>query len=183
MSFFLAVEIDDVVRAEVTRATEEAQRTIRASWVKAEKWHLTLVFLGEPDAARLAELPAVIEPLARACPVTSLQLKGCGTFETARAPVVLWLGVTGALEPLRTLQGELSRSLHADEGRPWVPHLTLARAKQAEAFVHLQPHLNTFESSLFRTAGLVLFESRHDRYLATARWSFAGVQNSAGRSV
>ena len=177
MSFFLAVEIDDVLRAEVMRVTEEAQRTIRASWVKAEKWHLTLVFLGEPDAARLAELPAVIEPLARACPVTSLQIKGCGTFETARAPVVLWLGVAGALEPLRTLQGELSRALHVDEGRDWVPHLTLARAKHAEAFVHLQPHLNTFESTVFRPGALVLFESRHDRYVATHRWSFADPQH------
>lgn len=100
-------------------------------WGAPERWHLTLLFLGEVPADR-AEL--LIEAAARAveaAPPMTLRLAGGGRFGSTRRPQVAWAGLEGDVGPLVVLARRLAagaRSLRlVVEDRPFRPHLTLGR--------------------------------------------------------
>lgn len=117
--------------------TIERLRTLapRARWVRPEKLHVTLVFLGEVPETKL---PLILDAQQRAAKEHSaftLQFAGGGIFgengERKRARV-LWAGIRGDLATLGALQKSLVQSLqplgHKPEDRPYAPHLTLARS-------------------------------------------------------
>lgn len=104
---------------------------------RPEDLHLTLVFLGP---VRRATLPALSTAVPAALPrqaALDLRLGGAGAFPNRREPRVLWLalepGRPGALEDLARLRecvAELCRAQRfAVDGRPFVPHLTVARLR------------------------------------------------------
>jgi len=96
-----------------------------------DRWHVTLAFLGEVPAGRLAEveraLGAVSVPKG-----TTLRLRGGGRFGQGRS-AALWAGVDGELGELHA--DVLERLRAADlpyDGRPFTPHLTVAYADDIE---------------------------------------------------
>ena len=170
MSVFLAVDVDDAVRAQVAALVETHRATTPASWLTPEKVHVTLLFLGErePDG-----LEAAVRALASRVAPFSLGLADAGLFETARAPSVLWLGVNGALEALRDLRRAVvevagAHAPPAERERPYVPHLTLARGKRPGHFDAVMPALRGFAAGPFAVRHVTLYESSHKVY--TARW-------------
>ena len=104
---------------------------------RPEDLHLTLVFLGLVQRARLgplgAEVPARIPRLAP----LDLGLGRSGAFPTRREPRVLWLALEarrpGALEDLGRLREALAQLCREQrftvDPRPFVPHLTVARLR------------------------------------------------------
>jgi 2'-5' RNA ligase len=95
-------------------------------WTRLDQRHLTLQFLGRvDDADALAE--SVAETVRRIAPFT-LSLGGAGAFPSVRRATVLWLGVTIGAEELAALAGAIATVTELDD-RPFVPHLTLARAR------------------------------------------------------
>lgn len=169
MSFFLAVDLGDDARAEAGALIATLGATHEAKWQRAEKLHVTLAFLGQPDEPRLAALhPRVVEAAARHAPF-ALHLAGAGRFVTRRAPTVLWLGVGGALGALGALQRELAEITGTLAEHPWVPHVTLARGKRPEVFDGVEAQLAGFRSAAFAVRAVTLFESSHHQYLP--RWS------------
>jgi 2'-5' RNA ligase len=103
----------------------------RLRWVRPENWHITLAFLGGVQESRLPELrERLARAAARAVPMER-SLAGAGHFG-GRA---LWVGVRGDRDRLGRLAESLSaaarRSHIAMEDRPYRPHLTLARARDA----------------------------------------------------
>lgn len=175
MSVFLAVDLDDAARALASQVIEQHRPAVPAKWVRADKLHLTLVFLGNATAEHVEGFKPVIDALARRHQPFSLTLAGAGTFGTARAPSVLWLGVEGALEPLRALQADAQRALLTqplpglspkEHERAFTPHVTLARSKHNAAFAEVSKALAPLRSTPFTVAQLTLYESRSDRYQA-----------------
>ncbi len=166
MSFFFAVDPDDAVRARLGEVLAACRAEVDAKWQLASKLHLTLVFLGEPKAERLATLEALVTPVAARHAPFQLALAGAGQFTTARAPSVLWLGVEGALTALRALQAELAQALATDLERPYVPHLTLARSKHPGAFDGLVARLQAQRTPAFEVQRLTLYESTHHEFRA-----------------
>lgn len=170
MSFFLALDLDDAVRAQVAAAIDLHRQATPASWLVPEKLHVTVLFLGE----RLpAELEAPVRALAARVAPFSLALRGAGLFETARAPSVLWLGVEGELSALRALRAEVLAAVGvhsppAERERPYAPHLTLARGKRHGHFETVLPALRDFSTGPFTVSHLALYESSHQHY--AARW-------------
>ena len=101
MSFFLALDLDEVVRAEVVRAIERHRAEVTAKWLRADKLHLTLRFLGHPAPETLALLEPSVRAIARTTAPFTLSLQGGGFFVTARASNAAHLAHTGgALETL-----------------------------------------------------------------------------------
>ncbi|MGI8699462.1 MAG: RNA 2',3'-cyclic phosphodiesterase [Mycobacteriales bacterium] len=103
-------------------------------WTPPDQRHLTLVFLGEVDERRYAELgPRLARAAGRAGELV-LSLSGAGTFprRSDRARV-LWVGLTGdrpALARLAAAGSAAARRSGIPVGeRRFSPHLTLARAK------------------------------------------------------
>lgn len=161
MSVFLALDLDEAVRHEVMSLTRSHRETVEAKWLPAEKLHLTLVFLGNPDVEAVrARLSAVGEPRS-----LLLKLKGAGTFKTARAPSVLWLDVAGELEKLHALQSTMRQRLGVEERQAYKPHVTLARAHSGEnALDPLAAAYSGFTSAAFAVTHLTLYESTHHRF-------------------
>ena len=69
-------------------------------------------------------------PQPPASPAAELALAGGGRFGRG-AFTLMWVGVTGDLDPMRalhrTLRRELKRARLPYDDRPWKPHLTIAR--------------------------------------------------------
>jgi 2'-5' RNA ligase len=106
--------------------------TAKAGLAAAERWHVTVVFLGNVVDDRVAR---VHRALARAAagpgarPVT-LRVAGGGMFR-GRGGAVLWAGVAGDVVGLTRLARAVKRELRQErftlESRRYQPHLTIAR--------------------------------------------------------
>jgi 2'-5' RNA ligase len=121
-----------------------------ARWVDPGNLHLTLRFIGEVDEGTAADID---EALARIrAPRFSLVLAGAGHFGGGVTPRALWIGVekNPALAHLHgKIEAALMRLGLEPEGRRYMPHVTLARLKQA-AVPRLQDFLR--DHALFRAA-------------------------------
>jgi len=133
---FTAVELSPAAHAAVVSRQREIATTVRGAGnrdfrvTSAEQLHLTIVFIGEVDEARVASVErALVQPIGIA-PFT-LELGGCGTFPSSGRPRVLWLGVSRGAQELGELHRVVSDRLETveipRERRPYHPHLTIGR--------------------------------------------------------
>jgi 2'-5' RNA ligase len=113
------------------RAARVAPRA-RVSWVKPERMHVTVRFIGEADEPQRAAILSALAP-ALSASTFDLTIQGIGSFPPGRPPRVLWAGVAAGLEALRAVEREVAARL---DGLPiprtagdYNPHLTLARVK------------------------------------------------------
>jgi len=141
MRLFIGVELADHLKtAAATAAARLRERLareapkVRVRWVEPDNLHITLWFLGEmsePDAEAL--VTALEQSLG--APRFTLRVGGAGAFPEHGPPRALWLGLTTGREALQTIYERLTRVLqplgHEPEKRPFAPHLTIARVKDA----------------------------------------------------
>lgn len=173
MRLFAAVEIDEqqAARAEAlirelrTRADRSAPGA-RVTWLTLERLHLTITFIGEVDASLGAAVASSLKPAVRIAPFT-LRLGGLGAFPARGRPRALWVGVEEGRDELVALEREvtarLSRLGIPHEDRPYTPHLTLARVREASG-LRTSLLLNGLERAgrlgATRIGAITLFESR-----------------------
>ena len=128
---FIALPIADDVIAELARVARDGPRDWR--WVKPDAMHLTLAFLGEVEEGRVAATERALRRGAEGAPALELAAAGLGAFPDQRRARVLWAGVAGDLRQLAALQTGIARALGSEgfelDGKPFHPHLTLARAR------------------------------------------------------
>ncbi len=125
---FFALWPDEKLRLELARAALQIPPgdAARAHWVRTERYHLTLAFLGEiePRQAEAAELAASQVQVAP----FRLQLDTVGHFEGAN---VVWIGPQGLPSELTQLKAELDRELLRYGlpvvGGKFTPHITCLR--------------------------------------------------------
>jgi RNA 2',3'-cyclic 3'-phosphodiesterase len=105
-----------------------------ARWVGPANLHLTLVFIGHvPDS----EVPSLISTLGPPLTVPSFDLGigGFGTFPSSGPLRVIWMGILAGARELSSLHHEITarvaRAGREGESRPYSPHLTIARVKDA----------------------------------------------------
>ena len=140
MRLFVAVELDEAVRAAAERTADDLRQRLRttrldARWVTGDKLHFTLVFIGHVDDTRADRFAAAVrQPFARA--PFPLRLGGCGAFPPSGPPRVIWIGVSEGADALRALQHDVVARLEPlgfePERRPFSAHLTLARVKDID---------------------------------------------------
>jgi 2'-5' RNA ligase len=154
-------------------------------WAVPEQWHVTLAFFGEvADTTRL-ELERRLARAAKRHAPMKLALAGGGGFGSAKAARVLWVGVTGDVQPLR----DLARSVAAGGRRAGIElpetryraHVTLARLRtptdvrpSVEALAdYTGPSWQADRVELVRSF-LAQGEGRRSRYETIASWPLAG---------
>jgi RNA 2',3'-cyclic 3'-phosphodiesterase len=165
---FIAVDVDEKTRAQVADVSAEVRQalgSVTASWVHAERLHLTLHFCGDADPAveqRIVE--ALATPFAEAPFI--LTFGGVGFFPERGSPRVVWLGIREGLDTLRRLQELLARRIDdhgAQRGstETFSPHVTLARLRAAVPRARVA-HLGRIRSSAgpARIDRVTLYESR-----------------------
>ncbi|RKH53637.1 RNA 2',3'-cyclic phosphodiesterase [Corallococcus llansteffanensis] len=172
MRLFTAVTLGETLTAEVERGIERLRAHAPGlKWVRPEGVHLTLLFLGDVDPARLPLLQAALTPLGPRHAPFVLSVAGGGTFGAATHPRVLWADVRGDTAALKALQADVARALEPlgfmSEHAEYTAHLTLARAKKPRgdaALLACARALATESWGEGRVDRLVLFESAGGRY-------------------
>lgn len=148
-----------------------------ARWVAPHKLHLTLVFLGPTDPARLTDVAQAIEGVARAHEQFIVATgEGGGRANQWRGGVA-WLRLASGASEVALLALVLDAAVGSatyDAGRAPRPHLTVARGASGELLAALGEWSAANSPLGWRVDRLVLFRSHTDpkgsRYdeLATA---------------
>jgi len=135
---FFAVIPDNATREllDAAIAPLQADGNPRLRWLERENWHLTLRFVGDVEPSVVAELQDCLDAMTgHGCFQQSLtQLE---VFPTAQRPLVVAAtgpvhsGARGIVEDLEARCRSLGLP---EEGRPWRPHLTLARIRGRRRF-------------------------------------------------
>jgi 2'-5' RNA ligase len=133
MRLFFAIELGDAL----LDLLEEKTAPLRAeapelAWVDRDHRHLTLKFLGNVGAEAEAKLAAAADLAASRHDPLEMSVGEIGAFPNFRRARVVWIGVEQ--EPrLELLHHDLELACEQQgfevEGRPFRPHITLARLR------------------------------------------------------
>ncbi len=134
-NLFYALWPDDGTRAEL----EKLQSRVHGRLTRPQNLHLTLAFLGPQPEALLPLLRSVLAHLEVA-PI-ELEIDRLGYFSKNR---IAWAGMHATPEPLSQLQSMLTlelmrKGITYDSGKPFRPHITLARRADAPSDLPLTP--------------------------------------------
>jgi 2'-5' RNA ligase len=133
LRLFVACELPSEMKERLAQLqdTLRAQGAPSVRWVRPEGIHLTLKFLGEVPREKVPAVRGALAPIVEGIPPLSLSLGEVGTFGGRRGVRVLWVDIEGNLKYLTRLQERVESALEPQgfppEGRPFSPHLTLAR--------------------------------------------------------
>ena len=183
---FIALEMHTSMQRALSRIIEQFAQALPAlRWVDAASIHLTLAFLGEIDDERLALAMEATQAAAQDFPSFEYRLTVPGVFGSPEHPRVIWMGIEDVPlaqlhgSPLQrlhhTLNRELKRRDFETEKRPFSPHLTLARVKNAlspaeqQDLQRLLHSKNDTSSTLYRVNSLNVMKSELSR--AGAKYS------------
>ena len=130
MRVFVAVDVGDAVRREVTRVVgaltgklEAVKTPPKVVWVKPAALHVTVKFIGEVEPPEVERLQELLMPPIAVAPF-ELVWRGIGTFPSPKNPRALWLGVTHGAAPLAA---DRSGSVAAARRRRMRSSSTIAR--------------------------------------------------------
>ncbi len=142
---FLAIDLPAVVLENIQAIQNSFKKNIQGviRWVRPEGIHLTLKFFGDISAQDIENISEVIAKRMTDVPPFSLEIIGLGAFPDVTRPRVIWMGITGQLGPLLSLQkdleGEFSLLGFPKEDRPFRAHLTVGRVKVTKGIIGLAP--------------------------------------------
>ncbi len=132
MRLFAGIDLPAEIVRGLERLVDVLRPAARIKWSPPANLHVTTRFIGEWPEERLAELRAALADLPSHPPIP-IAVRNLGFFPNPHAPRVFWAGVDAPAD-LTALAAETDRALQplglAPEGRPFSPHLTLARIKE-----------------------------------------------------
>jgi 2'-5' RNA ligase len=169
---FVAIELDDALREALGHAIAPLRvAEPELAWVHVEKLHLTMKFLGEVDDAGAARLAAAADAVAERHRPFEMTLGGVGAFPNFRRARVVWMGVES--EPrLELLHHDLEVACgdagFEVEGRPFRPHITLARVRVPLPLERARPLARAARRVAFASAGAVRALSLMESSLASS---------------
>ncbi len=145
MRAFIAIDLNDVVRASLGRIQEKLRVADAAvKGVKPGNAHLTLKFLGEISEADAESVKSFLDEAAGDAREFQVAFSGLGFFPDSRRPRVLWAGISSGADELRHIAGRIDKRTATlgipKEKRVFSAHLTLGRIKSnrnIEALVSL----------------------------------------------
>jgi 2'-5' RNA ligase len=138
---FLGVPATGAVQAaaldlsrQLERRTSALAPHARIAWVAADRFHLTVLFIGHVSPPQVDGVRHSLNaPFAE--PRFELTLAGAGVFPPSSRPRVIWAGCREGTGPFTRLQREayarIAAVLPLEPERDARPHLTLARVKDA----------------------------------------------------
>jgi 2'-5' RNA ligase len=130
---FVAVFPPPEVRQALFRAARDLPASKAFRLIGPEKLHLTLKFLGNVAEDDLIRVEQALEQLRGRHEPFEVSTSGFGAFPSERMARILWAGVgegSGQLGAVaQSLDDLLEPAGFGRERRPYVPHLTLGRAR------------------------------------------------------
>ena len=132
---FIAMELSELAKARIEQAigSMKSQGLSGVRWVKPDGMHLTLKFLGGIAPPMAEKVTQAIQEACQGAKPFNLALSHTGAFPNLERPRVLWVGLSGDLEPLRELHGQIESQIlrlgFPAETRRFSPHVTLGRVR------------------------------------------------------
>jgi len=182
---FCAIELSETARrlvlGHIARLKEEVPHA-KASWARDANLHLTLKFLGEIPTDSVADFSKAVSLAVVNVQPFPIRLEQTGSFPTHGQPRVLWIGINDLSSGLARLHArveeESARVGFAKETRPFHPHLTIARLRQADtaralAVTHKQMEFEPLEIAVAEL--LVIrseLSSEGSKYTVVSRHAF-----------
>jgi 2'-5' RNA ligase len=134
---FVAVFPPPEVREALFRAACELPANKDFRLIGPEKLHLTLKFLGDVAEDDLSRVKVALEPLRGRHEPFEVSTSSFGAFPSERKARILWAGVGEGSESLRAVAQNVEDLLEpagfGRDERPYVPHLTVGRARGRQA--------------------------------------------------
>ncbi len=165
---FVAADLPGPVVRELAGLQERLRRLgISGRWVRPERMHVTLRFLGELEPERFEAVRKALESPLGGTERVDLVPEGIGVFPHPSRARVLWVGLAGDVAVLGGLALELEDRLAAlgfpRERRPFRAHITLARASRRGDLRGVDRAASSeaaFRGTPFSVTHLTLYESR-----------------------
>jgi 2'-5' RNA ligase len=133
-----------------------------ARWIDVENYHITLRFIGDVEGPVADEVATALDRIRR--PPFNLKLTGLGAFGSKK-PHSVYANVAPSNE-LMQLQAEMERICQRmglpAEARKFVPHVTLARLRNAapQDLAHYLSTRGNFATTPFKVGRFVLMSSK-----------------------
>lgn len=135
----------------------DPKRAVR--WVKGANIHLTIRFLGATPNPTVYEIEEALRKKLVDSPSLTVQVEGTGVFPTPNRPRVIWLGLTGDIDGLRRLEGEIHQVVgpmgFPREEREFTPHITLGRVRYPQK---ITPDVAKFMNAQYEPVNCMLQE-------------------------
>ena len=197
---FLALEVPAEARRAVIGMLGRLPDEVDAAWTRPEGWHVTVAWLDRLDDAGVDRVRGLVDGVVAAGPVAAGPVTA-GVVADATAPPMITLDRPIRFGRAVGLRGEASPSVHAVQqalattlaggvddtlsdrardglGRPWRPHLTLARARRGGDPARIRAAIASRWTGpvSWPVEGLALVASHVGggpaRYVARHRWRF-----------
>lgn len=135
MRIFLSITIPDTVKHELQVIQARLRPRVKQfRWTDASGMHITLKFIGNYPESELGRLETSLQPIADSVSGFELELGGFGVFPSRGSPSVLWMGFTQGEKQLMALAESITVALIQSkipaDHKPFVPHITMGRAKR-----------------------------------------------------
>jgi 2'-5' RNA ligase len=172
MRCFVAVNvgpsITEAMAAELPTLRAEAERCgLKISWSRPEGWHATVKFLGEIEPERTSAVAHRMEEAAVGVGPFEVEATGVTAFpHGSRKPtvVVVTLSADGRFSDLaRRVDEALDREGFAREERPFRPHVTFGRVRDARGWRRFEPAVRALRDRSFgsgRVTAMTLYSSK-----------------------
>ncbi len=137
MRTFIAIDLDDAVKRQLAGLVERLRSDCPPmKWTAVENAHITLRFLGEISDRQIEPISRALDELARECEPFDIGFEHLGTFGQTGPVKVVWIGISDEVGGLSRCHAHCELLLEplgiARGGRPFRPHLTLARNRNAK---------------------------------------------------
>jgi RNA 2',3'-cyclic 3'-phosphodiesterase len=133
---FVAVTVPEGVKDAIEKAQAQLRRAApegHVRWTRRDQLHVTLRFLGNVEAGRVAPLTEALQGCCQQFAPLHMRAEQIGFFPDSRFPRVVWVGVQDALDQLRLLQGAVQTATAAftteEAEERFAGHVTLGRVK------------------------------------------------------
>ena len=109
---FIAMELPQDLKVQLAKLQSRLKTDRpRVKWVSPDGIHLTLKFLGDVDAARIAQVTQAMTEAVKGIQSFELTVGQLGVFPNPQKVQVVWVGLEGDLTTLDSLYRQLEDSM------------------------------------------------------------------------
>jgi RNA 2',3'-cyclic 3'-phosphodiesterase len=157
------------MQAQAQQAVADIQARLKEThtdvkWESQDKFHITLVFLGNVEQSKLELLSTALAKSVQQVPCFTITYESIGAFPTLHHPRVVWIGI----RPNQTVLDLQADAEHIcagfgfpKEDRTFHPHITLGRVKETRSIDRLTEAIKTitFEPIETRCSEILVMKS------------------------
>ncbi|KAB3530444.1 RNA 2',3'-cyclic phosphodiesterase [Alkaliphilus serpentinus] len=166
MRVFIAIEFNGELKEFFNEIKLQAKDlSAGGNFTHKDNIHLTLKFIGEADEKSITAIKEAMKETVEMIKSFTLLTKELGTF-SRKSKHILWLGVGGEMDKLKTVYNELEDVLDRrgfnKEERPYSPHITLGRQVIIEDLDSIKDKIRMEEREIM-VDSISLMESKREK--------------------